>query len=143
IERPNLANLATFWTRRWMRTVPPYLIALVAASILAHQLATADFLRYALYLQNVLGQANAHDYFPIAWSLSVEEWFYLLFPLGCLGLAPMLPSGQKRPWIIGAAFIAAVTIARTMAPETDHWGNGVRRVVAYRMDAIGYGFLLH
>lgn len=143
IERPSAAKLATFWLRRWMRTIPPYLVALIAASILARQLVTADFLRYAFYLQNVAFQANAQDYFPIAWSLAVEEWFYLLFPLACLGLAPMLPAGRSRPWIIGTAFVVAVTIGRTVAPATEHWGNDIRRVVAFRMDAIGYGFLLH
>lgn len=143
IERPSVASLATFWFRRWMRTIPPYLVALVAASILARQLMTTDFLRYVFYLQNIAVQANTQDYFPIAWSLAVEEWFYLLFPLACLGLAPMLPAGRSRPWIIGTAFIVAVTIARTVAPATEHWGNDIRRVVAFRMDAIGYGFLLH
>lgn len=143
IDRPTGRNLMIFWLRRWMRTIPPYLIALVAASVLSPQLLTSDFLRYAFYVQNVTGQANTLDYFPIAWSLSVEEWFYILFPLACFGLVPILPEGQARPWIIGATFVAAITLFRTLAPATDHWGNDIRRVVLFRMDAIGYGFLLH
>ena len=80
VERPDNRNLGIFWVRRWMRTIPPYLVALLLISAAAHQLGSADFFRYLVYVQNFARQSNANDYFSIAWSLSVEEWFYLLFP---------------------------------------------------------------
>jgi peptidoglycan/LPS O-acetylase OafA/YrhL len=80
IERPNIRNLGVFLVRRWMRTIPPYLIALLLISASAHELWTPDFFHYAFYIQNFARQSNANDYFSIAWSLSVEEWFYLIFP---------------------------------------------------------------
>src|ERR1700674_530347 len=70
-ERRDFATLSTFLMRRWMRTIPSYLFALLAVSALAHELFSLDFLRYATYTQNLFFQANTLDYFPVAWSLSV------------------------------------------------------------------------
>ncbi len=77
-ERPTL--FPTFLARRWMRTIPVYLLALVCISLVTGKLGSDDFLRYAIYSQNLFRQSNATDYYSIAWSLSVEEWFYILFP---------------------------------------------------------------
>ncbi|MBR0753885.1 acyltransferase [Bradyrhizobium jicamae] len=139
-ERPSLRNLGIFWVRRWMRTVPPYLIALVLTSITAHRLLSMDFVRYALYLQNLFHQANASDYFPIAWSLSVEEWFYITFPLTVLLVGAL---AGRKVLLAAALFIAAITLARTTLGDDAHWGAEVRRIVAFRVDAIAWGFLLY
>jgi peptidoglycan/LPS O-acetylase OafA/YrhL len=138
LQVASLRNLGIFLVRRWMRTVPPYLLALLLASITAHQLFTDDFVRYAFYIQNLFHQANTLDYFSIAWSLSVEEWFYLTFPL------VLLLTGGRCPALAGSlAFIAIVTFARYALADWTHWGSEVRRVVAFRVDAIAWGFLLY
>ena len=74
-------TLRTFLVRRWMRTIPPYLVSLGAISMLVGQVSGADVWHYALYVQNFAAQINFHDYYPVAWSLAVEEWFYVTFPL--------------------------------------------------------------
>lgn len=51
-EQPR--HVSTFLQRRWMRTIPPYLLALVAMSLIAGQLGSDDFLRFAFYVQNLL-----------------------------------------------------------------------------------------
>ena len=140
VERPDLRNLGIFLVRRWMRTVPPYLIALTMVSIVAHQLFTADFIRYAMYLQNLFFQANSSDYYSIAWSLSVEEWFYITFPvflmlLGRIVRYPAVPATL--------AFIAIVAVIRFAFADWVHWGEAVRRVVVFRLDSIAWGFLLY
>jgi peptidoglycan/LPS O-acetylase OafA/YrhL len=56
-----IVNLWVFLTRRWMRTIPPFLVALVAISLLTDQLMTGDFFRYAFYVQNAFEQHP--DYF--------------------------------------------------------------------------------
>ncbi|WP_407122830.1 acyltransferase family protein [Bradyrhizobium sp. STM 3561] len=142
ISKPSLRNYGIFLVRRWMRTVPPYLIALILFSVSTHQLFSADFFRYLLYLQNLTGQHNAHDYFSIAWSLSVEEWFYLSFPAVCLFIAYVVP-GKLRPALIAASiYILAVCAARMLWADNSQWGSAVRRVVVFRVDAIAWGFLL-
>jgi peptidoglycan/LPS O-acetylase OafA/YrhL len=141
-ERPSCRNYGVFLIRRWMRTVPPYAIALILTSAGAHQLFSADFFRYLFYVQNLTGQHNTMDYFSIAWSLSVEEWFYLTFPLLCLAVASISRS-RAAPICAGLLFVGIITAARTVWGDDAHWGSNVRRVVCFRVDAIAWGFLLH
>ncbi|MFZ0605510.1 MAG: acyltransferase family protein, partial [Roseiarcus sp.] len=39
-------NLGVFLVRRWMRTIPPYVVALMVIAVLTGNLMTADFVRY-------------------------------------------------------------------------------------------------
>jgi peptidoglycan/LPS O-acetylase OafA/YrhL len=137
------ANLGIFLVRRWMRTIPPYMFALLLISIVSGELFTADFLRYAMYVQNLFAQHNTHDYFPVAWSLSIEEWFYVTFPVWLIATTRLLRRADGAS--IGAlalGFIAAITLARTLLGHHDDWGPEVRRVVVFRVDSIAYGFVL-
>jgi peptidoglycan/LPS O-acetylase OafA/YrhL len=127
-----------------MRTIPPFLVALVAISLLTDQLPTSDFWRYAFYVQNAVSQHNKHDYFPVAWSLSVEEWFYVIFPVLILCCSRIFRrSDVKFAAVVAAAFIAGITIARMLFGELPAWDAQVRRIVLFRIDSIAYGFLLY
>jgi peptidoglycan/LPS O-acetylase OafA/YrhL len=137
-------DLGTFLVRRWMRTVPPYILALLAISFLSRPVYPADFVRYFFYVQNLFTQSNLRDYFPVAWSLSVEEWFYVLFPLTMFGFAKLLSRDSHRFCAIAAVgFIALIVVARGAFGNYHDWGADVRRVVAYRIDSIAYGFVLY
>jgi len=137
-------DLGTFLVRRWMRTIPPYLVALLGSALLANQLFSLDFARYVFYVQNLFRQHNAVDFFPIAWSLSIEEWFYVTFPIliFCLGRVWARRSNRFEI-VIAVGFIAAITLARTLYGDNGDWGADVRRVVVFRLDAIAYGFLFY
>ena len=67
IARP-WRNLGVFLTRRWMRTIPPYVAALIVVGLMTGKLMSADTLRYLFYVVNLTGSANAADYYPVAWS---------------------------------------------------------------------------
>jgi peptidoglycan/LPS O-acetylase OafA/YrhL len=137
-------NIKIFLTRRWMRTIPPYLVALLAMSYVTGQIMSLDFLRYLYYVQNLLWQHNANDYFPVAWSLSIEEWFYVAFILIVFVTSKVYGRRDERfcAWV-AVAFIAAITLLRTMHDQSDVWDAEVRRVTIYRLDSIAYGFLLY
>lgn len=143
-SRTRAKLLAIFLVRRWMRTIPPYVVALCATSWLMSELGTGDFYRYLFYVQNLTAQNNHSDYFAVAWSLSVEEWFYVVFPLVALLGTTLLPA-NKRTGIIGCTvlFILVITLLRLSAGPLDDWGASVRRVVVFRIDSIAYGFGLH
>jgi peptidoglycan/LPS O-acetylase OafA/YrhL len=142
-EPNKILNLGIFLVRRWMRTVPPYLLALVILAAASHEILTADFIRYALYVQNLVKQGNTQDFFAIAWSLSVEEWFYLSFPLMLLLFTAVVRQKQPPAFIAALAFIGSVTILRFLLADWGHWGEEVRRVVIFRVDAIAWGFVLY
>jgi peptidoglycan/LPS O-acetylase OafA/YrhL/lysophospholipase L1-like esterase len=143
-QEGRFTNLAVFLVRRWMRTIPPYLVALVALSLITGQLGTADFARYALYVQNLFVQHNNKDYFTAAWSLSVEEWFYVTFPLLTFCAVKLCHRSDFTFYVVLAlVFIGIITVVRTLFGHIDTWDESVRRVVIFRLDSIAFGFLLY
>ena len=136
-------NLGVFLTRRWMRTIPPYVVALVVVALMTGNLLTADFLRYLFYIENLFGAANRIDFYPVAWSLAVEEWFYLLFaPL--LFLVGRLVGRSDRRLDAAFAVIVIVAVAALRFIFAPHdWDLDVRRVTLFRIDSIVWGYLLY
>ena len=73
-------NLLIFYKRRWMRTLPLYFLIL-RQSNLRPLCIDIDFFKYFFLIQKSIPNFIENDYYPVAWSLSIEELFYLLFPL--------------------------------------------------------------
>jgi len=139
----NHRMIGTFLVRRWMRTIPPFLLALACISVMAADVRPADVIRYAFYVQNLFSQANHHDFYPVAWSLAVEEWFYVVFPLILIGIVTVWGRANERDLVAFAiAFIVIVSCLRMFQGSPDHWGQSIRRIVAFRIDSIAVGFLL-
>ncbi len=136
-------NLGVFLARRWMRTIPPYVAALAVVALMTGNLFTADTLRYLFYVENLFRSANAVDFYPVAWSLAVEEWFYVLFAPLLFLLARALGRSDRRLDVAFAAlFILAFAALRTFGAPSD-WDLNVRRVTVFRIDSIVWGFLLY
>ena len=76
----NKKNLKIFYMRRWLRTLPIFFVALVTFSIVFNNF-NYDTLKYLFFVQKIYPDFLKLDYMTIAWSLSIEEWFYFLFPL--------------------------------------------------------------
>jgi peptidoglycan/LPS O-acetylase OafA/YrhL len=75
------STLFNFWIKRWFRTLPNYFLIL---SLLIFLYNYPDFKaptlkRFYFFAQNIYTPQST--YFIESWSLSVEEWFYLLTPL--------------------------------------------------------------
>jgi peptidoglycan/LPS O-acetylase OafA/YrhL/lysophospholipase L1-like esterase len=136
-------NLGVFLARRWMRTIPPYIVALIIVALMTGNLQTADFLRYLFYVENLFGAANQIDFYPVAWSLAVEEWFYLLFaPLLYLVGRLVGRSDRRLDAAFAIIFIVAVAALRLFFAPHD-WDLDVRRVTLFRIDSIVWGYLLY
>jgi peptidoglycan/LPS O-acetylase OafA/YrhL len=130
--------IPVFFARRWMRTLPPYFCALVCIAAMTDSLFSWSFLAYATFTQNLLAIDPEREFFMPAWSLSVEEWFYLLFPPTFVLLTRRL-----RP-VAAAALLAAVfLVIKVIGFYTfPDYALYVRRIVIFRLDAIAFGFLL-
>lgn len=138
--------LRTFWYRRWMRTLPNYFLFLAANVlflwVVAGQL-SLDW-RYLFFLQNLAWPHPA--FFPETWSLSVEEWFYLLIPLVLFVLTRRGVGTTRALLCCFAALLVLPLLGRMLCAGLDWKWDIVRGTVVLRLDAIMYGVagaLLH
>lgn len=145
---PRTRLLFDFWQRRWLRTLPNYYLFLLI-NVLLVAVGTApgilhwNTLVYAVFLQNFTFPLDL--FFWESWSLAVEEWFYLIFPVALLFVIP-LAGLRHAPLLVGSCMILGSTFLRFTAInsvstpfELDLF---IRKVVVYRFDAIGYGALM-
>ncbi|GAB5550176.1 MAG: acyltransferase [Sandaracinaceae bacterium] len=112
-------DLRRFWARRWLRTIPPYLVALVAVytarAALTPNSDPFDW-RYLAFLQNYTGL----PYWGVSWSLCIEEHFYLALPL-VLGLGLRFRGGV--PILLGLAALGSLLARVLTVPDgADPWG---------------------
>lgn len=140
-----LKQLNHFWMRRWLRTLPNYYLIL-----LLYFLSSASFMdsiqtnwQYLIFTQNLF-----HDlpgFFSSSWSLSVEEWFYLSFPIFILAISKIFRNASGRKKILWSilSFIVLFSIIREFVqPEQiNNLFEGYKRIVLFRVDSIAYGVL--
>ena len=85
----------------------------------------------------------SNDYFSISWSLSVEEWCYILFPLFLIIVSKKIFLNEEKNIIFSCIlFIIIIFLIRITLSDNENWGENVRRVVIYRLDSIAFGFIL-
>jgi len=139
-NNPAPRDWAIFLTRRWMRTLPLYflwLVVLLAVQPPPDFLATAA--AYATFTQNLAWPMS--NWFAVSWSLTVEEWFYILFSVVLLGLA----AARVRGAILWSCliFLTLPLAARIflISPDTP-FDTGMRQVALVRLDAIAFGVLM-
>lgn len=145
-RQPGNAWLRVFYARRWLRTLPNYYLFLLL-NLLLGWLAVrpgdpADAWRYALFVQNLFTPPPV--FFQEAWSLAVEEVFYLLFPAFFLLVARLCGCTRERAILYAAlAVIVACLAARfAVAATVISWEEQVRKVVFLRFDTLMFGVLL-
>lgn len=146
----SLKLLGNFWMRRWFRTLPNYYLILLILTALNYYF-TTDFKlwivkRYLVFSQNL---NHAHpSFFGEAWSLSVEEWFYLIIPLFIFLLFLIFKiKPNKGVLIVAIVTIIAITSFRYYRHvngdivNLKNWDLLLRKQVFTRLDSIMYGVL--
>ncbi|HTF22191.1 MAG TPA: acyltransferase [Chryseolinea sp.] len=143
-------SLLDFWMRRWLRTLPSYFLILLL--LLAIQYFMGDeanlglVWRYVLFSQNLISPHPA--FFPEAWSLSVEEWFYLIIPSTVFLLIYAFKLTPRKAMIwVAITVLVSVTYFRyqrfewiVIAAEGD-WDVLFRKQVFTRLDSLMYGVI--
>ncbi len=134
--------LKRFYIRRWFRTIPLYyallFVFIVASSIVYGQWKFHPF--HFIFLQNYFPKEI--EFFGIAWSLSVEEWFYVLLPLFFISISYKNASKKHLLKMIGIA-IMSISLARMVyvyISEPSY--EMVRKSIFIRFDSLLVGVLL-
>lgn len=132
--------------RRWLRTLPAYLFTFLILILFAFANGTFQvaYLKYLYFFQNLFSPALF--FFSESWSLSIEEWFYLLFPL-CILFFLFFMKKIKSALAITIALFFIAPILYTFyqyhnAIGLDNWDAYYRRIVATRLNSISLGILL-
>ena len=137
------SNYKIFLIRRWYRTIPLYVLSLLLTSLILNKFITLDLVKYLLFIQNFFHLFVVEDYFSISWSLSVEEWVYIIFPLFLIIISFFFNLKKKNLIIASLFFIILIFLIRFFFANHDDWGSDVRRIVLFRLDSIAFGFLLY
>jgi peptidoglycan/LPS O-acetylase OafA/YrhL len=143
--------LIGFWIRRWFRTLPNYFLVLTILGLISNSFLD-DFplkmlAQYYVFVQNLFYPHPT--FFTEAWSLSVEEWFYLFTPVllfACIKYFKIKPKYSLL--IVAFAFIAFGTAVRWIRFENlaeisiHNWDLYFRKQVISRIDSIMYGIVV-
>jgi peptidoglycan/LPS O-acetylase OafA/YrhL len=145
--------LGRFWARRWIRTVPLYILVITVLVILRYSFTHVGFVfpwREFVFFQNFYyPESDPYYFYPEGWSLAVEEWFYFLVPL-ILYIVHLLFSRviSKKQLLISVivGIIISCTILRiyrawhTPVLDLYTWNIWFYKIVLLRLDTIMFGF---
>lgn len=137
-RKPDFRSWRIFMVRRWMRTIPLYVLWVTILFVLWPPADnwTGHALSYLTFTQNLAWPIPS--WFGVSWTLSVEEWFYLLFSGVLLALAAI--AGRKAVPFACASFIVVPAVLRiAFGPADGDFDATLRKVVIFRLDAIAYG----
>lgn len=153
-----LHDLKVFWFRRWFRTLPAYWFTLFLNVVLyffinlqeksvketVKLIVIKDKLwQFIFFGQNLFGNLKT-PFFSESWSLSVEEWFYLLLPIILL-LSLKIGFLQYRAVFLSIIIIiVSPMVARYFLSDIHTQGTWLptRMIVIMRLDGIGLGVLM-
>ncbi len=142
---PRLASwreVRDFWCRRWLRTLPAFyaffaLTVALAVWAYARPPGVNEALRVATFTQNLAW--TMPTIFPEAWTLAVEEWFYLILPLALwAGLRLRVPFKWVW-WAVLGVMLVAPLVLRCLQDLPTSWGAATRQPVIFRLDALATG----
>jgi peptidoglycan/LPS O-acetylase OafA/YrhL len=146
-----IKTIGNFWIRRWFRTLPNYYLVLILNIIVVYfGIIKEDFAsfnwKFFFFLHNF--STPFTGFFWESWSLSIEEWFYLLFPI-ILGIVYFILrrfKTRKKLVFIYAIFIfllipflLRVFIASKFDVDQFWLEVKIYKVVIYRIDSIALG----
>lgn len=145
--------IGEFWVRRWFRTLPNYYLVLVLNIIVVYfGIIKEDFTqfnwRFFLFLQNFTTPSTG--FFWESWSISIEEWFYIFFPIILATIYLLLNRFKINKkliffWTIFVflliPFLLRFFYASQFEVDTFWLWFKILKVVIYRLDGIALGVL--
>jgi peptidoglycan/LPS O-acetylase OafA/YrhL len=131
--------LKKFMFRRWMRVFPLYYFLLLVKFIIAPAIGI-KIIFYFLFIQN--HTVNV-DFYPVTWTLCIEEWFYVLTPLAIFVFMRYISNKNFHMLLLLIGTIILINFLRAFwVYKTDIPYGGIIGNVPLRQDAPLMGLLL-
>lgn len=139
LEHFTLRSIKIFYIRRWLRTIPLYYLVLLIMLLIGNE----PHWQYLFFIQNFW--PDYRFFLPVAWSLSIEEWFYVFTPFILIVYMKFLKRNKVKVFfttcisIICAVLLARVCYVLLLNPR---WDYDLRRSIPLRMDSLMIGVLI-
>ena len=153
-ESFSMRDVGIFWLRRWVRTVPLYLLVITGLVMLRYSFTHVGFVfpwREFVFFQNFYyPEADPYYFYPEGWSLAVEEWFYFLVPaiifICHLLFSKLISKKQLLITVIVGIIIGSTSLRVYRALHTPEmslytWNIWFYKIVLLRLDTIMFGFV--
>ena len=152
IARDQPVSYGEFYFKRSLRILPAYFVVLVlylAIPGFAERSRLPPLWRMITFTQNFGLDLSKEGAFSHAWSLCIEEQFYLVLPLLIIGLGA-LKAHKKAVWLIPALFLFGLAIRSfiwyIVLPEQASFGKAYYEFIYYptwsRLDGLLAGVAL-
>ncbi|MCB1501614.1 MAG: acyltransferase [Bauldia sp.] len=139
-DTPGAQAWRVFMIRRWMRTVPLYVVCVLALLVIRPPADPGSTLiSYLTFTQNLAWPMP--PWFDVSWSLPVEEWFYLSFSAFAVALS-LLVGRCAIPIVCLAFIVAPIALRLAIAPPDGNLDLLVRKITIFRLDSMAYGVLV-
>ncbi|WP_333601279.1 acyltransferase family protein [Flavobacterium sp.] len=138
-----------FLKRRWFRTLPNYYLILLVNILISAIIGNSILAlwKYFVFLQNF--NTSMLPFFTESWSLSVEEYAYVVLPIFLLFVGSVIkPKHKSRFFLVAVLILILIFLGNKMyyqqtTTNTDinQWNVSLKPVVMYRLDSIFMGVL--
>lgn len=150
-EAFNLKDILKFWKNRWFRTLPAYFLVLFILSIFYWNnesgYSFGVFIKFLTFSQNI-AWVHPIGFFGEAWSLSVEEWFYLSTPLLIYAVISILKQKPMHALLmVAVSIVILIPVYRYFrVVSLENYNDQLfdilfRKQVITRLDSLMYGVL--
>ena len=132
---PTWRDLAVFMIRRWMRTIPLYALMLIFLGVFYPRqgASSVSMIEFGTFTQNVWTSMPPDNWFATSWTLSIEEWFYVLFGIGALGTV-ILTRSMRLASVPLVLFLVLPLLLRCLASTIDLLNAGLLKMVPFRLE---------
>jgi peptidoglycan/LPS O-acetylase OafA/YrhL len=152
LSRDQPIHYGEFYLKRSLRILPAYFAVLLIYFTVPQFIERSTlppFWRFLTFTQNFGLDLSQHGAFSHAWSLCIEEQFYLFLPLLIIALTAV-KAGKKAAWILLALFLAGFLIRGylwyELLPSEPSFGKAYYRLIYYptwsRLDGLIAGVTL-
>lgn len=138
-------SLREFYFKRLLRIVPAYLVVLAAYFCLPsihERESLAPLWRFLTFTQNLGLDLRTSGTFSHAWSLCIEEQFYLLLPLALLLVPRWRGSFWLVPALVATGLLVRAVLFRNRVDDGFAWYEWIYYPTWSRLDGLLTGVLL-